>query len=195
MIIKIPGWGFIISMTKIIISNGDSVSIELSGEWLYMSIADYRYRGYLSNLAHLYRENYKDTSRIPSIERILELIYTQDSLRGYRFTANREKLFYTIFNNNTHKKIGEKFIDEFLKGGRRLYDFNGISAESEIYKYRRVQKSYELDIDPMSFLDFVENILPKTRDDMIDRFGVSYIINYVLNTQPGKLDFLINEVK
>ena len=30
---------------------------------------------------------------------------------------------------------------------------------------------------------------------MIDRFGVSYIINYMLNTQPRKLDFLINEIK
>lgn len=56
--------------------------------------------------------------------------------------------------------------------------------------------AYELtDKISISFPDFIENILSKTKDDMIDRFGVSYIINYMLNTQPRKLDFLINEVK
>lgn len=44
-------------MTKIIISDTHSVSIGFSDEWLYMSLADGRYQGYISRLAYLYREN------------------------------------------------------------------------------------------------------------------------------------------
>lgn len=87
-----------------------------------------------------------------------------------------------------------EFVNKFLKSD--LYNFNGISSESEIYYYRTIQGAYELtDKISISFPDFIENILSKTKDDMIDCFGVSYIINYMLNTQPRKLDFLINEVK
>ena len=82
-------------MTKIIISNTNSVSIGFSDEWLYMSLADGRYQGYISRLAYLYREKYRsDTSKLPNFEKILKLINSQDSLRGYRFEAKREKLFY-----------------------------------------------------------------------------------------------------
>lgn len=66
-------------------------------------------------------------------------------------------------------------------------------------RYITIEQFKELDelTDKISinFPDFIENILSKTKDDMIDRFGISYIINYMLNTQPRKLDFLINEVK
>lgn len=182
-------------MTKIIISNTNSVSIGFSDEWLYMSLADGRYQSYISRLAYLYREKYRsDTSKLPNFEKILKLINSQDSLRGYRFEAKREKLFYTITHEDNYKRIGVEFVNKFLKSD--LYNFNGISSESEIYYYRTIQGAYELtDKISISFPDFIENILSKTKDDMIDRFGVSYIINYMLNTQPRELDFLINEVK
>lgn len=182
-------------MTKIIISDTHSVSIGFSDEWLYMSLADGRYQGYISRLAYLYREKYRsNTSKLSNFEKILKLINSQDSLRGYRFEAKREKLFYTITHGDNYKRIGVEFVNKFLKSD--LYNFNGISSESEIYYYRTIQGAYELtDKISISFPDFIENILSKTKDDMIDRFGVSYIINYMLNTQPRKLDFLINEVK
>lgn len=77
-------------MTKIIISNTNSVSIGFSDEWLYMSLADGRYQSYISRLAYLYREKYRsDTSKLPNFEKILKLINSQDSLRGYRLLKER----------------------------------------------------------------------------------------------------------
>lgn len=189
-------------MTKIIISNNNSISVELKGEWLYLSLTDNLYKSYLTTLSNLYQRKYKlDSLLIPNFEMVLELIHSQDFLRGYRFSARKEKLFYTIFNFNlnTRKRIGEKFIKNFLEGGyKSVYRFNGFRTESEIRKckYNEIQGVYELDVDSISFPNFVENmLLYQTKDDLINHFGMSYIINYMLNTQPRKLDFLINEVK
>lgn len=119
-------------MTKIIISGSRLVSIEFSGEWLYMSLADSNYLNYLSNLAHLYREKYKsDSSKIPDIEKILGLMYSENSLRGSKFKVKRGKLFYMVINREVCKKIGVKFVSEFLRSN--LYSFGGISTESDIY--------------------------------------------------------------
>ena len=102
-------------MTKIIISDTHSVSIGFSDEWLYMSLADGRYQGYISRLAYLYREKYRsNTSKLPNFEKILKLINSQDSLRGYRFEAKREKLFYTITHGDNYKRIGVEFVNKFL---------------------------------------------------------------------------------
>lgn len=79
-----------------------------------MSLADGRYQGYISRLAYLYREKYRsNTSKLPNFEKILKLINSQDSLRGYRFEAKERNYFIQLLMEIIIKELEWNLLINF----------------------------------------------------------------------------------
>lgn len=179
------------------LSNLNNIFIEFEGTYKYVSPVNNHYTKFIDTLKSLYSEKYSH-EETPNPDKILGLIRTNNKFRGYKFNIiNNQTLYCCIYRfHNTQKTIGKKFINEFLSDKNLKYSFCGISDEYKIKEYYSDNIIYK-NIVSTRFIDFFEffKLILRSGDPVYDSSGFNYAIHYILNTQPEKLDFLINETK
>lgn len=171
------------------------VYIEFSKKWRFIPMTT-KYKEFLSKLRIISKSrNY--TVDTTNIEKFIDLLKEDNYLRKYKLDILTDTpLYYSIWRGQGYnKQIGKKFIDKFLK---KLdgYSFCGISNLDDIKKGGNIKHSSNGNFYSVDFFWFFENFLLKIKDNLFeDDFGFNYLMLYMLNLHPEKLEFLINEVK
>lgn len=169
------------------------VYIEFSGKWKYIPMNN-NYRDFLDKLKTIYISKYQIVNS--DVERFINLIRINNCLRGYKFDIfTNIPLYYSIWKSDYYRKrVGRKFINSFLNN-LDGYHFCGISDLNSIVS-DRIISTYNRDFCSIDFIWFFENFLLKVKDRLFENgFGFNYLMLYMLNLHPEKLEFLINEVK
>lgn len=190
------GWGLFFIRNMNIIYYGKTLAyIEFSGKWRYIPMTS-KYKEFLSKLRVISKSrNYIVDNT--NIEKFIDLLKKDSYLRGYRLDILTDiPLYYAIWRGQGYiKQIGKKFIDNFLKKSNG-YDFCGISNLDDIKSSGKITYSSNSDLCSIDFIWFFDNFLLKVKDRLFeDDLGFNYLMLYMLNLHPEKLEFLINEVK
>lgn len=166
--------------------------IEFSGKWRYIPMTS-KYKEFLSKLRVISKS--KNYTVDTNIEKFINLLKEDNYLRGHKFDILTDTpLYYAIWRGQGYnKQIGKKFIGNFLKKSNG-YNFCGISNLDGVENSGKVIYSSNRSFRSVNFFWFFENFLLKVEDRIFeDNFGFNYLMLYMLNLHPEKLEFLINE--